>query len=145
MWARVGPLSHCRMLSRYCIMRASTPHTIAPHVTMPHPTLAHAPISIQPSLFQATHLILRTKVRFGLDERLHDLAVAVFCRQVQRCVLPLIYIYKYVYIYTSVEGDSAALGGQRRPRQDGGDAGGGKSGPLCARFGECLERDEAGC
>jgi len=92
MWARVGPLSHCRMLSRYCIMRASTPHTIAPHVTMPHPTLAHAPISIQPSLFQDTHLILRTRVRFGLDERLHDLAVAFDCRTVQRCALPLIYI-----------------------------------------------------
>ncbi len=93
MWARVGPLSHCRMLSRYCIMRASTAHTIAPHVTMPHPTLAHAPISIQPSLFQDTHPILRTKVSFCLDERLHDLAVAFFCRQVQRCALALIYMY----------------------------------------------------
>jgi hypothetical protein len=92
MWARVGPLSHCRMLSRYCIMRTSTAHTIAPHVTMPHPTLAHAPISIQPSLFQDTHDILRTRVRFCLDERLHDLAVASFCRQVQRCALVLIYI-----------------------------------------------------
>ena len=55
------------------------------------------------------------------------------------------FIYKYIYMYTSVEGDSAALGGRRRPRQDRGDAGGGKSGPLCARWGECLERDEAGC
>jgi hypothetical protein len=103
MWARVGPLSHCRMLSRYCIMRASTPHTIAPHVTMPHPTLAHAPISIEPSLFQDTHVMrkMRIKVRFCLDERLHDLAVAMFCRQVQRCVVALIYIYKCTYIYNT--------------------------------------------
>ena len=55
------------------------------------------------------------------------------------------YIYHtyilYIFIYVSAEADSAALGGRRRPRQDRGDAGGGKSGPLCARLGECLERD----
>jgi hypothetical protein len=50
-----------------------------------------------------------------------------------------------MFIYISGGEDSAALGGRRRPRQDRGDAGGDKSGPLCARFGECLERDEAGC
>ena len=55
------------------------------------------------------------------------------------------FIYKYIHMYISVGADSAALGGRKRPRQDRGDAGGGKSGPLCARLGECLERDEAGC
>jgi hypothetical protein len=35
---------------------------------------------------------LRTRVRFSLDERLHDLAVASFCRKVQRCALALMYI-----------------------------------------------------
>ncbi len=102
------------MLSRYCIMRASTAHTIAPHVTMPHPPLAHAPISIQPSLFQDTHLIFRTKVRFCLDERLHDLAVACCCRQVQRCLLVLIYIYIYVYVLCQLvfRGMGVSTGGQ---------------------------------
>ena len=41
--------------------------------------------------------------------------------------------YIYSFIYISGGEDSAALGGRRRPRQDRGDAGGGKSGLLCAR------------
>jgi hypothetical protein len=60
------------------------------------------------------------------------------------CIYHIIYINIFIYISGGGE-DSAALGGRRRPRQDRGDAGGGKSGPLCARSGECLERDEAGC
>jgi hypothetical protein len=55
------------------------------------------------------------------------------------------YIYMYVcvcmYVYISVEEDTAALGGRKRPRQDRGDVRGGKSGPLCAKSGRCLERD----
>ncbi len=51
------------------------------------------------------------------------------------------FLYIYIHICISAQGDSAALGGNERPRQDRGDAGGGKSGPLCARSGECLERD----
>ncbi len=72
------------------VSSAPAQHTIAPHVTIPHPTLAHAPISIQPSLFQDTHLILRTKVRFCLNQRFHDLDVTSFRRIVQRCLLQLI-------------------------------------------------------
>ena len=44
----------------------------------------------------------------------------------------IIFYILYMFIYISVEGNSAALGGRRRPRQDRGDAGGGKSGP-CAQ------------
>ncbi len=67
---------------------------------MPHPTLAHSPMSMQPSLFQDTHLILRTKVRFGLHQRLDDLAVAFFCCIVQRSTLELIYIHTHIHIKT---------------------------------------------
>ena len=56
-------------------------------------------------------------------------------------ILYISYFIYYIYIYISEQADSAALGGRRRPRQDRGDAGGGKSGPLCANVGECLERD----
>jgi hypothetical protein len=45
---------------------------------------------------------------------------------VSRCLL-------LSFVYISEEEDSVALGSRRRPRQDGEDAGGGKSGPLCAR------------
>jgi len=87
----------CYYLAIVSCVPAQHTVTIAPHVTMPHPTLAHAPISIQPRLFQDTHLILRTRVRFGLHQRLHHLVVASFCRQVQRCLLVLI-IYEYINI-----------------------------------------------
>ena len=87
----------CYYLAIVSCVPAQHTVTIAPHVTMPHPTLAHAPISIQPRLFQATHLILRTRVRFCLHQRLHDLVVASSCRQVQRCLLLLIYIYMSIY------------------------------------------------
>jgi hypothetical protein len=66
----------------------------------------------------------------------------------------LVYIYMYIYmyvciyvihknilIYISGPSHTAALGSRIRPRQDRGGARGGKSGPLCARSGECLERD----
>ena len=86
----------CYYLAIVSCVPAQHTVTIAPHVTMPHPTLAHAPISIQPRLFQDTHPILRTRVRFCLHQRLHDLVVASFCRKVQRCLLVLIYIYKYI-------------------------------------------------
>jgi hypothetical protein len=50
----------------------------------------------------------------------------------------VIYMYIYIILYIG-EVHTAALGGIRRPRQDRGDARGGKSGPLCAKLGECLE------
>ena len=52
-----------------------------------------------------------------------------------------VYIFKHIYIYISGEEHTAALCGSIRPRQDRGDARRGKSGPKCARWGECLERD----
>ncbi len=88
----------CYYLAIVSCVPAQHTVTIAPHVTMPQPTLAHAPISIQPSLFQDTHPILRTRVRFCLHQRLHHLVVASSCRQVQRCLLALIYIDVHIYI-----------------------------------------------
>ncbi len=54
-----------------------------------------------------------------------------------------IFIHKFIHIFihTSGQVDTAALCGNLRPRQDRRDAHGGKSGPLCARWGECLEKD----
>ena len=52
----------------------------------------------------------------------------------------ILYIYVHFYIYMSEQAHTAARGGNQRPRQDRGDARRGKSGPLCANLGECLER-----